>query len=272
MEAERFYERPREIEPQRERIENRQQIVPAEPIFDEFLFRKEIRSNEALKLLIQSRNKVDFEKFNKFEPLDLENDRRNRRVDEVILGLMRPGPRAIAPQPQIGEPQAQLPPSKTRKFVSSTGFTASTHVYEFPRTITVKGQRVVADKYTEIHFIPDRRNFFDVARMTDSLAKGIQGVIELLDAVDQGKFEPAQLFVGVTNINMALITQRLGFRVVDECRSPDGQIDRVLPAFTVVGRLEDIRTRVEEFKRKGTAEKLSQRSQRLQRMIPQAVG
>lgn len=281
MEGERFYEKP--IKPRRPETDyfaekQREKII--EPIFEEFLFKKEAKFINEFRE-IELKEDLPKNTFKNLKIPSLEDNRRNRRVDRFILDqialeedrrrLRRLLPPQMEPQvrvePAIQRPEPQihqLPLPSRKDFISPTGFRASTHLGDLPRTATVKGQRVVLEdgKFTEIHFTPDRRNYFDRARMTDSLTKGIQGIMELLEAVDRGEFESAQLLVGVTNINMALIAQRLGFVIVDECRTPDGEIDRKSPGFGIVGKLEDIRTKVEEFKRAGTVEKLNKRSTR----------
>lgn len=122
-------------------------------------------------------------------------------------------------------------------------------------------------RYTRIDFIPGDRAYFDAAKITDSLASGIVGLTEFLAAVDNGKFEAASVLMGNTNLNMALIAQRLGFSIVDQCRTPDGYIDQTLKEYTVVGKLDDVRTRIEKYRREGTLERVQARHQRLQRTL-----
>ena len=112
--------------------------------------------------------------------------------------------------------------------------------------------------------MPGGRIQLDRSKITDSLTKGVRGLAELLDAIDQGRFSATEVFQGQTNINMALIAQRLGFKIADSCRTPDGNINRDLTSFTIVGRLSDIRQKVEEFKQSNIQQKLEARAQRLQ--------
>lgn len=260
-----------------------------EQIYEGFLFKNELRlenkeRDSRLKIIkINEENLPNNFNFNSYEKkinkefrnFNLEDNRRNRRIDRVIGQLIdRPLPRVV-PQIDGAEPRT-LKGIASRYFSSLTGFTASAHDYGFPRTMTIEGQEVMFEDdkqgYTEIHFTPDSRVHFDPSKMTDSLAQGIQGVIEMVEAVDKGKFNPAQLFVGVTNINMALVAQRMGFVIVDECRTSDGKINKDLQTYTVVGKLGDIRAKVEEFKTKGIQGKLHQRGQRLLRnMVPQVA-
>lgn len=264
------------------RFEKMKEIASEEKVFEGLLFKNEIRLNK--KTISFNEYKIRVEKplyikenLIEFNLFDLENDRRNRRIDRFIEEQIdRPLP-GVMPPIRVAEPQAPvLPHIAARYFCSLTGFTATSHGRDFPSAMTVKGKKVVSEGnkpgYTEIHFTPGDRSSFSQSKMTDSLAQGIQGVMEMIEAVDKGKFELAQLFVGVTNINMALIAQRMGFAITDECRTPDGKIDINRRTYTVVGKLEDIRAKVEEFKKKGTAAKLRQRSQRLRSaMIPQVV-
>lgn len=115
---------------------------------------------------------------------------------------------------------------------------------------------------TTIDFIPGRRGVFDPSKITDSLTYGIEGIVEMLAAIDAGTFKPDPMFVGVTNINMALMAQRLGFIIVDQCRTPDGKINKSLTQFTVVGHIDEIRKRVEELKKSGVDKRVIKRSEK----------
>lgn len=201
--------------------------------------------------------------LNIINPLILERENADRRIDEFIReGINRRIPQRVEhPLPLANLPVPDLAPK--RRFSSPTGLRAD-KVAGFAWTLTVNGEKVVFENYNDIHFMPEGRGHLDFSRITDSLTKGIQGVVELLDAIDQRRFDAASVFVGITNINMALIAQRLGFVIIDECRNQDGSINKNLAAFAVVGKLGDIRARVEEFKRAGVAQRLQQRNQRLQ--------
>lgn len=140
------------------------------------------------------------------------------------------------------------------------------------RRLTIHGKEVIFEdnRYTSIDFMPGGRTYFDAAEITDSLVNGIAGMIELFTAIDEGQIKVAPTFMCVTNnLNMALIAQRLGFFIVDQCRTPDGHIDRTRKDFTIIGRLGDIKARVEEYKRKKTLEKLQARQQRHLQSNPQ---
>lgn len=200
-------------------------------------------------------------------PLRLERENVNRGLDELIREEMnRRIPR--------GE-NRPLPLSQDLSNPKGAFFFSGLHSYAVKgvdsRELTVHGERVVLKDYNSIHFAPEERISLNPSKMTESLASGIQGVVEMINAIDQGRFEAAPVFVGTTNINMALIAQRLGFVIVDQCRTPDGNINKNLRSFTVVGKLDDIRARVGEYKRAGVAQKLEQRNQRLQarpKLIP----
>jgi hypothetical protein len=182
-----------------------------------------------------------------------------RRVDNQELEISRPTPRP-APTPF---PNRELDPRKY--FGSSTGLRASVVEASSSVAYAVNGEMISAENntYTRVDFTPNGRMRFVRRKMTDSLASAIHGMLDLLQAVDQGTFAPAPVFVGNTNINMALIAQRLGFAIVDDCRTEDGAINKNLKKFTVVGRLEDIQTKVDEFKRAGVHNRLDQRIQRM---------
>ena len=133
------------------------------------------------------------------------------------------------------------------------------------RGLTVRGETVtfLDSKYTRVDFTPEGRAHLDTSKMTDSLAKGISGIKELVGAIDSGAIELEPVFVGYTNIHMALIAQRLGFTIVDECRTADGNIDKTLPIFTVVGRLADIKAKVKQFEESGAVQRINSRAQKL---------
>lgn len=197
----------------------------------------------------------------------LERDDTDRRIDDFIFDTLRRGrqrdERIELPLRNIPlEPREQ--PAIRTSFVSATGLTATTR-YNSLAIYRIEGQEVeVSDgKLTEIHFTPDGRNAYDPKKTTDSLSMGITGITQLIEAVDRQRFEVAEYLVGVTNINMALIAQRLGFVITDDCRTADGNINKDLALFKIVGKFSDIRARVEQFKASGNHEKLMRRSQRL---------
>lgn len=125
------------------------------------------------------------------------------------------------------------------------------------------GEEVIFDnECTAVNFMPGKRQRRDPSKITESLAAGIRGIVELLDAINRGVVRVAPVFIGSTNINMALIAQRLGFTIADKCRTPDGKINRSLTKFTIVGRLDDIRRKVGEFEKSKIYEKLLDRAER----------
>ena len=111
--------------------------------------------------------------------------------------------------------------------------------------------------------MPGGRKSFDPTKMTDSLANGVKGLMEFVGAIDQGAFKPASTMMGSTNLHMALIAQRLGFMIVDECRSSDGSINKDLDYYTVIGKTPDIQERVHQFVAEGRHQRIIERSQRL---------
>lgn len=236
-------------------------------LFPEILLKENFNNNKKR----IHREIVSFEKsylkkeiisLNRIGTLRLEEENVNRRLDDFIReGMGRRIPQgANRPLPLNN---LRVPGSKTL-FSSSTGLGALAYKgVVYPKHTTVNGEKMALEDYADIHFTPEGRRHFNQSKMTESLTSGIQGIVELIEAIDQGKFEAVSMFVGHTNINMALIAQRLGFVIADQCRNPDGSINKNLRSFTVVGKLDDIRGRVEEFKRVGIDQKLAQRNQRL---------
>lgn len=232
-------------------------------------FLKSDKTREIINSLDLIKYSLNSKKEN-MNPRILEERRVNERVDDFIREELARQQIERDVRPIV--PQMPLESQNTRgNFLSSTGLSASVSV-GYRRSLTVNGEKVILADYNDIHFTPEGRGHFDRSKMTKSLASGIQGVAELIDAVDQGRFKAAQVFVGMTNINMALIAQRLGFVIVDECRTADGNINKQLRVFTVVGKLDDIRSRVEEFKRSGTPQRLAQRTHRPQQLKPALAG
>jgi len=233
-------------------------------ILSEIIWDKEpIRKNKIFSQIEFSKNNLkEIIPLNLINPLILERGNADRRLDDFIRQGMREIPQGV--DHRFPADDLHVPGLDPKKWFSSpTGLRASVAV-GYTGTLTVNGERVRFENHNDIHFTPEGRNRFDPSTMTESLISGIQGVAELIDAIDQGRFEAASIFVGTTNINMALIAQRLGFVIVDECRTRDGNINKNLRFFIVVGKLEDIRDRVKEFEKAGVAQKLEQRNQRLQ--------
>lgn len=193
-------------------------------------------------------------------PRELEGNQLNNRFDVFVS--------AIIMRRNIAQVLARLPGFRTGDLLAKVVERTPLQ----PR-LTVDGKEVVFDgnKYTKIDFMPGDRAHFDAAKMTDSLVRGITGVIEFLAAVDEGRFEAAPVLMGTTNLNMALIAQRLGFSIVDQCRTPDGHIDKTLEKFTVVGKLDDVRTRIEKYRQEKSFKKLQERQLRLQRSLSPAT-
>lgn len=211
---------------------------------------------------------IKIQLLNKIKPSLLEHRETNSRIDHFIISNF---PEQLTPRPVEPRPVEQPSEDTRRDFSSSTGLFVEviSPAYGY-REITVNGKKVVFDdEYTGIHFAPGDRNYFDPSRITESLADGIRGIVELLDAIDQGAVRVVPVFIGSTNINMALIAQRLGFTIADECRTPDGKINRAFINFTVIGKLDDIRRKVEEFKKSKIYDRLLNRTER--RKTPAAI-
>jgi hypothetical protein len=190
----------------------------------------------------------------------------NKKLDPLQYSLLK----EKLVKSALGCSYASIPYDRPEgRFESSSGLKAQVFWQKNTeyQNLTVNGKKIIENTYTEIHFTPGKRNSFDPSKITDSLANGIQGLLDLLDFINQNKFEAESIFIGKTNINMALITRRLGFEIVDQCRTPKGEINRGLKEFTVVGRLDDIRIHVEEFKKSNEYQRLMQRNQRVQLQV-----
>lgn len=170
------------------------------------------------------------------------------------------------------DPSANIPfvPAATRKderkaFHSKHGLMAQDWAVLTESELTVDGQKVIEEgaRFTRVDFTPGGRVAMVPAKMTDSIANGIKGLTELVAAIDAGLLELEPVFIGTTNVNMALISQRLGFRIVDADRRPDGSVDKTKAKFRVVGRLEDIRKKLSEFAQSGIQERVLERDLRL---------
>lgn len=166
----------------------------------------------------------------------------------------------------IPEPAVYLPMNSNLVFSSRTGLYAQ--IYEQAVEVddsTVNGQQLITKgmRYGNVDFTPGNRTRFDPRHMTDSITKAIQGLMDLLEAIDQGRFEAVPILRGTTNIHMALFAQRLGFEVIDICRTSDGKINSGLQRYTVIGKLDVIRRRTEELSQAHLS-RLEKRSQRLQ--------
>lgn len=154
------------------------------------------------------------------------------------------------------------------KFESpSTGFVAQVYYQNNTeyQNLTINGKAIISNHgtFTEIHFAPEGRESVDHKKITDSLFKGLEGVMELLEAINQKKFRATSIFIGSTNIRMALATQRLGFVLTDQCYNSNGEINEALKEFKIIGNLNEIKKRIEEIKESNINSKLEQRNQRL---------
>lgn len=222
--------------------------------------------NKQLKTSIVPKNPIEnFIRLDIINPRILENLDTGRRIDEFIISeinsirIQPPAPVHIIEH--LSEEVAASVRQSDGFFASKSGLSAVVlKGLSFFRQLTIGGEEVDFSRgYTRVDFMPEGRASLDRTQITKSLAAGIQGIIELLEAIDSGKFDALAVFLGTTNINMALVSQRLGFTIVDQSRTPDGNIDKDKKRFTVVGYLDDIRERVNEFKAAGTIDKLRQR-------------
>lgn len=211
-------------------------------------------------------NKISNE--SRLSALLINKDRiQERSIDSFIYEEIR---RTNIQGNLVNEPLFPVVSSRD-SFSSSEGLRASVQSGD-RESLTVNGEAVIlpGGRYTRVDFTPEGRVRMSRAKTTDSLARGIRGIAEMLEAIDRGRFESAPIFIGATNINMALIAQRLGFAIVDQSRTADGVIDTKQSSFIVVGRLEDIREQVEYFKESGRVGKLLERDRKSKRrLVPQ---
>ena len=191
----------------------------------------------------------------------LEEPKTSERIDNFITRHL-PAAREISIR-RLQEIQ-ELPEIKTtHAFRSSTGLHAGFVRRRNFSGLTINGVPIYEGTSARIGFLPEGRGAFDPKRMTDSLIGGIQGIRELVEAIDKGRFEDVKVLEGGTNINMALIAQRLGFRIVDQDRTADGKIDKTRNYFRVIARAEDVRRRLKEIEAMGGTDRLQKRHERL---------
>lgn len=189
------------------------------------------------------------------EPTNRESrGRLDAGISEIIFNVDHQAPPTSIPRTDLPE----------ELFYSRTGLRASVRADTnyFPNQLLVDGQAVVLEngRYTNVDFSPQGKSYFDPSKMTKSLTAGVQGMIELLDAVDHGVVQLAPVFIGITNLRMAIVAQRLGFSIVDGCKTPDGEVNKNLQIFTVVGKIEDIRNRVNQLRTSETYKRLTERA------------
>jgi hypothetical protein len=193
--------------------------------------------------------------------IKLENNIINNKLDDYIFEVFRRNERN-----EILSHHNQ--PANTNDikefFSSTTGFSVQSQC-DTPYNLVVEGKPIwkLSGKISKIDFTPNHRVMFDPTEMTDSLVKGIQGLVELFKSIDQGKVGVAPLLFGTTNKHMALIAQRMGFKIVDSCRTEDGEINNKLESYTVVAKIEDVRQKITEFQKSATKQRLFKRQARL---------
>lgn len=173
--------------------------------------------------------KISQENLKNFKNLDLnqknikflETNPLNERLDTFIIESMlrNPAPQSYRDLPQVIRPR-----------FDSHGLSARVVQRSPLYRITIRRKEIdfEGDKYTHIDFMPGGRTNFDPSQITDSLANGIAGLTEFIQAINDRKFEAAPILMGTTNLNMALIAQRLGFTIADHCRTRDGMEKLIL--------------------------------------------
>lgn len=211
--------------------------------------------------------------------IELESNIVDHRLDNYVRDLFRENQGdsqfnqdlgRIIRQPTVA-PRQLLPRIRRETFLHH-GLSARSIQPEFMRVeLKVNGDRVLVDKeYTHIDFMPEGRRRREPSKTTNSIANAIKGLTGLVAAIDAGEVALEPVFVGTININMALISQRFGFRIVDTCRNPDGTINKSKTSFTVVGRLEDVRQKLVEFAQSGLYQRILQRDARQRRTLQPA--
>lgn len=206
----------------------------------------------------QKNNTTDF-----FSRTNIESDRLNEIFDRRIDRIFRDSNFIREELQSIERPQVE---SRARVFRSKTGLLATPGKLYEGISITANGEQITAggEPYTRIDFMPEGRTYFVGAKMTDSIAKGIEGLVELVAAVERGEFEVAGgILLGHTNLNMALISQRLGFKITDQSRNSDGTINKSLHQYEVIARFEDVKKAVKAFQEQGHAQRVLKRQKRL---------
>jgi hypothetical protein len=264
----------REPEPRHEYLNNESSLLIYREFFSESkIYEKNNFSKEVLDFKEQFKSKNKLENLIRIEEISsypLENNEIltgvDRFIDRIIQSTPRITPdfRTLTRRPIEPADRAipQLPSrSAGRVFRSGTGLQVATGVSTVG--LTVEGRHIVnAGNVARIDFTPGGRTYFEPRHITDSLVNGIQGLRELVRAVDEGQIDEVGTLVGTTNINMALIAQRLGFRIVDQNRTPDGEIDASIPNFTVVADMDEVRAKVREFEEEGRLARIRRRHQR----------
>lgn len=99
---------------------------------------------------------------------------------------------------------------------------------------------------TSIHFLPGDRLTNERSAVTESLFLAVQGMQELVAAVERGRVNLPPVLVGETNPEMANIARRIGFEPVDSCTA-NGKIDPSKPKIVLVGRFEEVKEKLKKF-------------------------
>lgn len=164
----------------------------------------------------------------------------------------------------LGKPQRQLPPLRSYEDPAN-GIRVISATQGAAACVTVKGELAFqsGDTILIINFKPEGREVLVKSKISDSLVRAALGMDWLLTEIDKGYSEDTPL-LGVTNRRMALIAERFGFSIVDRDREPDGTVKN--STVLVVGKIPDIRVRIEEFTRSATFWKLMDRAIRQSEM------
>lgn len=95
--------------------------------------------------------------------------------------------------------------------------------------------------------MPGERLTSDPKFRTESLFYSVEGLKQMIEAIRHNKVDLPPTFIGFTNVDMAKIAMRFGFKVVDSCLDNNSDIDISKPKIILVGNLEIIREKLEKF-------------------------
>lgn len=89
---------------------------------------------------------------------------------------------------------------------------------------TISKEKIIPEdnNCTLVHFLPEERLTSDPKFRTESLFYSVEGLKEMIEAIDNNKVDLPPTFIGFTNVDMAKIAIRFGFKVVDSCLDNNG--------------------------------------------------
>ncbi|MCS7092013.1 MAG: hypothetical protein NZM26_01530 [Patescibacteria group bacterium] len=131
------------------------------------------------------------------------------------------------------------------------------------RSILHNGKLILAEgeEYSQIYFNPDGNTTKNSKEITATIIHGIEGIIELISAIEKGHVKLPHTFLGITNKEMALIVQRrLGFVIIEELEPESWE------SYTVIGKLEDIKPKLDQIIQSGVLDRLKSRQARITKL------